>query len=764
MSSKSPEYYRKFDKAFEKELAFVKKRWEAKAKRRNLGDDPFEPGMLRGLALSGGGIRSASFCMGVVQQLHVAGVIDRLHYMSTVSGGGYTGASLTWFLAQDAVKTGVRFGTERDNFPFTGGEAAAVRIAAAAPPSLTAAPVDGRQVLDYIRQRSSYLNPGAGFTVVSAVAIVLRSILTAVFGFILLGAAAFGLLVPTGLLDRDAGSFVAFPRFLAFLGEFHWPSVIAFGLILLIGVSIVLYSLFTAVPGAGKIAYGGRRAYQLLAGKALALAVGLLLLDLLFYLIHLVSFRGLPLIGHDLLALGSASASLGTLGGIATRAANAIPSSLLMRLVMAVLPPVALFLLVTGLGVLAYELAQAARPYPWWLLPGVALVYALYTNINLTGLHRFYRDRLMETFMPDPAAITLDGQAAESTADDRDLADCCKTEHDGPFHLINTHVVLLGANKARQRSRGGDSFVLSPLFCGSEATGFIKTAQWMPGPASISFARRHGPLALPTAMAISGAALNPRAGADGQGLTKGGAVSALLNLLNLRLGYWVPSPPKALGSVAGAAYRGPPNFIFPGLVQGLFGFKHDEEASWLELSDGGHFENTGIYELVRRGVRTIIFADGSTDPDTALSSFANALEKIYIDFNVRVTFDEAADFTHMLKGMDTSSELAKRLNFSAAGFAIGTIQYPDVGGRPGPRGRLFYIKSTMVSGLPAALYSYKATNPIFPAESLADQFFSEQQFEAYRSLGFALTRTMIAFADDDRRKRPPIGYAESLGI
>jgi hypothetical protein len=760
MAKRELEYHPKFDTAFAREIGFVKERWEAKVERRQPPhEDPFDPDALRGLALSGGGIRSASFCMGVVQQLHVAGVIDRLHYMSTVSGGGYVGASLSWFLAQEADANGNRFGTERNNFPFCGGEAAAVRIAAQAPANLNAAPVDGRQVLDYIRQRSSYLNPGAGFTIVSAIAIVLRSVLPSVFGFILLVAAAFGLLIPTRLLERRVDSLPDFPSSLAFLGWLHWPSLIALSLLLLIGASIILYSFFTALPGAAKIAYDGRRAYQLLAGKALALAIGLFLLDLLLYLIDLISARGLPVV-----ALGGASTGLGALGGIATRAAKSIPSNLIMRAVMAILPPVALFLLLTGLGLLAYKLAEAMQPYPWWLLTAVALAYAIYTNINLTGLHRFYRDRLMETFMPDPKTIPLDGQAAESSADNCDLADFCKKEHDGPFHLINTHVVLLGANKARQRSRGGDSFVLSPLFCGSEATGFINTRDWMPGPASVSYARRHGPLALPTAMAISGAALNPRAGADGQGLTKGGTISALLNLLNLRLGYWVPSPWKAIGKLVGASYRGPPNFIFPGLVQGLFGFKHDEEANWLELSDGGHFENTGLYELVRRGVRTIIFADGSTDPDTALSSFANALEKIYIDFGVRLTFDEAADFTQMLKGMDTRSELAKRLSFSEAGFAVATIQYPGVGGRKGPAGRLFYIKSTMVSGLPAALYSYKATNPLFPAESLADQFFSEQQFEAYRSLGFALTQTMIDFVDKDRKKKPSFGYAESLGI
>jgi hypothetical protein len=180
-------YHEKFETAFEHEIAHVERRWRAKEARR--GVDPAEvvldPKAMRGLALSGGGIRSASFCMGVVQQLQRHGLIDRLHYMSTVSGGGYTGSSLSWFLSKDPEeKDGPRFGTERDNFPFLGGDPAGVRNAQVQPQNRKEGPIDGRTVLDYIRQRSSYLNPGAGFGVVSALAIVLRSLLVSLVGYI----------------------------------------------------------------------------------------------------------------------------------------------------------------------------------------------------------------------------------------------------------------------------------------------------------------------------------------------------------------------------------------------------------------------------------------------------------------------------------------------------------------------------------------------------------------------------------------------------
>lgn len=736
-----------FDTAFAKEIRYVGERWIAKERRREVPEEKliFDSGQLRGLALSGGGIRSASFCMGVVQQLHRAGIIDRLHYMSTVSGGGFTGASLSWFLSWKP-QGGKRFGTELDNFPFTGGEPAGVRNASMAISSKTEAPIDGRMVLDYIRQRASYLNPGAGFTVVSALAILLRSVLTSVIGFVLLMAIFSQLILHLGLFRENLGEAgIVPPPALAFLASLDVLAAAGLLMLAILGVTVIFYSLFTGLPLPGTWDYALRRTYQKVAGFLLGLGIALLLLSLL----HLViDWLGGNHVRGDLPTFGTLSTTLGAVGGLAVRSLRDAKPSLMTGLAMALLPPVSLFLLVAGIGVLGHEIAlyvvQAGYKLEIAFLLAT-LVYCVWTNINLTGLHRFYRDRLMESFMPDPEDIREDLQAAETNADDKALADICGMEDDGPYHLINTHVVLLGAKKARLRSREGDAFVMSRLYCGSEATGFIPTESWLPGPAWIAMGKRVGAMRLPTAMAISGAALNPRAGADGQGATKGGAVSALLNLLNLRLGYWVPSPRKLGAGGFLPSYRASPNFIFPGLFQGLFGFYHNENANWLELSDGGHFENTGIYELVRRGVRTIVFADGSTDPEIALQSFANVLEKIYIDFNVTVDFaDKDAHFTSLMKGSGLPQDnLAQRLQFAGAGYAVGTIRYPKINGQEQPLGLLIYVKSTMVRDLPVALYSYKATNPLFPSESLADQFFSEQQFEAYRALGFALTKSMV---------------------
>ena len=772
MAKNKTEYHEKFDDVFIVERDFVKQRWEAKAERRISkakaerleppAEPPFDPDNLRGLALSGGGIRSASFCMGVVQQLHVAGVIDRLHYMSTVSGGGYTGCSLSWFLAAEPeTPGGPRFGAERDNFPFLGGDAAGIRNAAVAPEKKKEGPIDGRKVLDYIRQRSSYLNPGAGFSIVSAIAIVLRSLIVSLVGYILLAALLFVVVARLELKDRgpvDAG--------LPFPWDTPWLYAIPIAAAMLIGILSIVYSLLAPLPFAEKVNYGLRRFYQIVAGVILGLGAASLALALVMELIGVFTGEGSfgpgrPGLGN-LPILGALTAAVGAVGGLVFQAIKQAGTRLMVRIAFVTLPPASLLLLVAGIGALGFSLADFYGDHWVRLLVGTAL-YCLYANINLTGLHRFYRDRLMESFLPDYGNIRSDRQAARTSADDRHLADICGVEDDGPYHLINAHVVLKSGAKARFRSRQGDSFLLSPLFCGSEATGYAGTRDWLPS-RRFALARPVGPMRLPTAMAISGAAANPHAGADGQGITKGGAVSAIMTLLNIRLGYWVPSPRPTKRGWRRRSNFWPPNFLFPGVKQGLLGLGHHERANWLELSDGGHFENTGIYELVRRGVSTIIFADGSTDPEVALSSFANALEKIYIDFGVTVEFDRRAHFTDLMKGTALPQDaIAQRLHFARAGFAIATLKYPPIGDRPGYEGTLIYIKSTMVRDLPTALYSYKATNPLFPAESLADQFFSEQQFEAYRALGFALTKAMTAYVRDGRRKRAA-ALAKALGL
>ena len=187
-----------------------------------------------------------------------------------------------------------------------------------------------------------------------------------------------------------------------------------------------------------------------------------------------------------------------------------------------------------------------------------------------------------------------------------------------PYHLVNTNVVLVDSDTQRWRKRGGDAFVLSPRYCGGTATGWVLTADYM----------RRDPLTLPTAIAISGAAANPNTAAGGAGPTR----RPMLSLLNVRLGYWVPHP-RARRQPAVNHFRAAWHELHPR------GFA--ENRNLLQLSDGGHFENLGVYELVRRRVRVIVCCDAAAAPAFAFKDLQVLMRRIGTDFGARIEFDEA---------------------------------------------------------------------------------------------------------------------------
>ena len=135
-------------------------------------------------------------------------------------------------------------------------------------------------------------------------------------------------------------------------------------------------------------------------------------------------------------------------------------------------------------------------------------------------------------------------------------------------------------------------------------------------------------VALGTAMGISGAAANPNMGYHSSAQT-----AFLLTLFNVRLGWWLGNPTKAK-----AFKKAGPIFALWWLARELFGFV-DESSRYLNLSDGGHFENLGIYELVRRRCRYIIAIDGEADPDYRFESLGGAVRKCRTDFGIEIRID-----------------------------------------------------------------------------------------------------------------------------
>ena len=170
---------------------------------------------------------------------------------------------------------------------------------------------------------------------------------------------------------------------------------------------------------------------------------------------------------------------------------------------------------------------------------------------------------------------------------------------------------------------------------------------------------------------------------------------------------------------------------------------YDENRRHLELTDGGHFENLGLYELVRRRVGTIIVSDAGVDKDFKFGDLANAIEKVRTDFGVSIRFepeDEVLD--NLLPGSASNSKLTDLYKLAMQGYVKGKIKYPQKNNSPAFEGWIFLLKTTMTKNLPADLYSYKAQHNDFPDQPTSDQFFDEKQFEAYRELGYRLADSM----------------------
>jgi hypothetical protein len=203
-------------------------------------------------------------------------------------------------------------------------------------------------------------------------------------------------------------------------------------------------------------------------------------------------------------------------------------------------------------------------------------------------------------------------------------------------------------------------------------------------------------------------------------------VALIMTLFNLRLGAWFGNP----GRAGDETYKKDgPGFTAKYLAYEALGLTNDQ-ADFVYLSDGGHFENLGLYELVRRRCRVIVVSDAGCDPDFLFEDLGNAVRKIRIDFGIDITLTNFA--------MHPRLEAASSQTPAGRYWAVGRIRYPG-----NLEGWLVYIKPGLYGGEPEDVLSYAATHPSFPHEPTSDQWFDESQFESYRRLGLHVAEQMF---------------------
>ena len=719
----------------------VEDTWKQVEEQRLEAGQPFHRGLV-GLAFSGGGIRSATFNLGILQGLQRIGLFDCVDYLSTVSGGGFLGSCLSSVYAS----------RDTPEFPFEHAQGK-----------------PERPIFRHLRNNANYLAPGGILDYLQIPMLLLRGIIInaiILITYVLAAAAVYvGLFFEGGAFQNNAFFFSKITGILLLVALVSYP---------------IIHLFFQERSWVFKDTWHARAFFGRFLGFLLALGLVLAFLEAQPYIIQWVHARKETMWS---ISIGTGAGTL--LMGLA--------SDKLLRLVSAVWKKIGIYLIALlaffafwGLflslceyAILNWENTTSTDLPLWdWKVP-LALVYAIafvslwmygmIFDLNYTSMHNFYRDRLSKAYLVDISegkdGVTVidpndmlklsmlsggrpevtkqshgkDGGPAPGGKGDRESASSSgessklKEKPDeetrkpmlGPYHLVNTAINIQNFKEEYKRGRHSDFFLFSPQYIGSLPTGYCRTK-------SMENVSRH--VNLGTAMAISGAAAAPNAGKN-----TSRPLRFILSLLNVRLNYWLPNPAWACKIGKKKVIRNPMTRVGPiYLLKEMFGrLKAD---SWnVNLSDGGHLENLGVYELLRRECRLILVGDGERDLALRFEGLTELIRMAQIDLGIKIE----------MEGLD-------EIRSGAQQHAVGTIHYSC-----GRIGKMIYFKSCLMGddalvatmGENAYLSSpnrednrrfddnpylshYKMRSPDFPHESTADQFFDEQQFECYRALGY----------------------------
>ena len=379
-------------------------------------------------------------------------------------------------------------------------------------------------------------------------------------------------------------------------------------------------------------------------------------------------------------------------------------------------------------------------------------------DINQFSMHMFYRNRLVRCYLGasnrprhpnlftgfcegDDVALHeflphLHTKAKEAAPLDEDVTDD-HLGYDGPYPVFNMSLNLVKGQDLAWQERKAESFVMTPQYCGydvwlEEQDSRILVQQRDPDPHDKDRVPpptdldRYGyrptesyafppPLAGPRlglAMAISGAAVSPS-----MGYYSTAPVGFLMTVFDVRLGQWLGNPRDKNNWT-----KPTPKLGLMYLLNELFGGT-DDNSAFVYLSDGGHFENMGLYEMVKRRCGLVIVCDAEADGDYEFAGIGNAIRKCRIDLGVDIQLDISAIVPN------------KKTKLSKAHCAVGTIHYENADPNASP-GTIIYVKASLAGDEPTDVKNYSKTCPAFPHESTVDQWFTETQFESYRALGY----------------------------
>lgn len=384
----------------------------------------------------------------------------------------------------------------------------------------------------------------------------------------------------------------------------------------------------------------------------------------------------------------------------------------------------------------------------FFLLLAFSIFLSWRVDINRFSMNLLYRNRIVRCYLG-----ASNPHRREQPFTGFDPADDVKLEtfaqpdgkpmqggmaYSGPYPILNGTMTVTHGQRLAWQERKAESFVFTPRFCGydfpelrpenNKSSGAVEGAYQ----ATHQWAFRDGGIPLGSAVAISGAAVNPNSGYH-----TFPPLAFLMTVFNVRLGVWLANP-RFKNEEFWARLRQPqggPALSLLYLLNELVGTATDR-SKYVNLSDGAHFENLAIYELVRRECDFIVAGDAGEDPGPGFEDLINAIRKCRTDLGAEITLD-------LEPFRITGSE-----GYATAHFRFGTIEYAS-----GKSGKILYLKSSLTKNDPEDVKAYKRAHAAFPHESTADQFFDESQFESYRMLGRCSMSSAIAEAGEKEVRR-----------
>jgi hypothetical protein len=682
-----------------------------------------------GICSSGGGIRSAAFSLGALQILREEGLLDSAEHLSCVSGGGYITIAHA-VLASETIK-----------------RASADSVSAESAFFLRLSPwAQGSPEENHLRTHVAYL--GAGLVgrlwmVANLIYGIVRHLLPFVAALYLI-AASVGLAMSGwlgGTLRTQRGTPCTAPRCAQpdDLVSFLWLSV---GLIVVAGIVM-------GIRNAGQT--GGLKERSLFVLQYLSIGIlacglgvlgGFVVLPRVLMLLHDGALDSVSrLFALNLTALA------GAVGGVASWIAkNRRTKWFHVLVVVATTLAAPIVILVPFVGIVYWNaqsaLTWSAQPARFVLL-GASFVYVLLLWLLLDEVtsvaHLFYRERLATAFVGYRRFVGGGGprlmRYAQPSWDEPlwiSKLQSGRTDAKLPNLVVCAAVNLSGDLPV---GRMGASFTFERDLVGGPETGYMPTV-WME-------CRARGSVTMPALMAISGAAVSPS-----MGKMTLPAFRFLMALFDLRLGAWLPNPfsspmrastseirtttPKTKDTERHEPRYGA-GYVRPGALyvfREAFGL-NSIQRPYVYVTDGGHWENLGLVELLRRGCARIVCIDGSGGDAVSFGTLSEAIALARSDLGVEISIN----LSQMRAAKGEESEM---------GFAYGNIRFPD-----GTHGTLVYIRALRTKTMPEDLRSYAMKDPKFPNHPTSDQFFNEERLEAYRALGQHLTRRALEYDRGD---------------